>query len=180
MAYAVIRTDKMFGTDDRNGLCSVKYLGSGTTETEIENGNVVLATELLEKSTTDSVTVYEREIYKGVTPAANSNRDDILLIATPELMYDERNRRSLDKFINEAGGIARGYRIHSGDIFSVTKEALTGLATTAETNVGKVVELAASTKMKVVSSATSGSTQIGKIIQVETVGAYTYFVIQAV
>lgn len=177
MAHAVIRTDKMFGTDDRNGLRSVTYMGSGTTATDIDNGNVVVATELLTR-TVNSATVYEREIYKGVTPAANSNRDDILLIATPELKYDERNYRELEKFYNEAGDVARGYRLHSGDIFSVTADALTGLNSTPANNIGKVVELAAATKMKVVASLTAGSTKIGTIIQVETVGKYTYYVIQ--
>lgn len=179
MAYAVIRTDKMFGTDNRNGLRSVKYMGSGTTETAIDNGNVVVATELL-SGTVGGTTVYEREIYKGVTPAATSNRDDVLLIATPELKYDEINYRTLDKFTNEAGAVLRGYRLHSGDIFSVTADALTGLNATPANNIGKIVELAASTKMKVVTSLTSGSTQIGTIVAVDVVGKYTYYVIQVI
>lgn len=173
MAYAVVRTDKMFGTDNRGGLCSVKYMGSGSTETAIDNGNVVVANELF-SVTAGGTTTYEREIYKGVTPAVNSKIEDILLIANPELMYDERKHK-LDEYTNEAGKVVRGYRLHSKDIFSVTKDALGGLTTPA---VGNIVELDAATKLKVVASATSGSTVVGKIIQIETVSAYTYYVIQ--
>lgn len=164
MSYAVVRTDKMWGTDNRVGIVSVQYNGASSTKTAIENGNVVVLSGLLAN---------EREIYKGITPAVNSAIQDIVLIATPEVMYDER-KKSLDEFRNEAGDIARGYRLHSGDIFSVTADALTG----SDMAVGNVVELQAATKLKVVSSATSGSTLIGSIIAIETVGPYKYYTIE--
>lgn len=165
MGYGVIRTDRMFGTDNRAGLVSVKYMGSGSTETAIENGNVVKL---------DGLMADEREIYKGVTPAANSKLNEIGIVATPEVMYDER-KRNLDEFVNEAGNIARAYRPHSGDIFSVTKDALDGAAAPA---VGNVVELKAGIKLNVAASATSGSTKVGTIIAIDNVGRYTYYVIQ--
>lgn len=165
MGYGVIRTDRMFGTDNRAGLVSVKYMGSGSTETAIENGNIVKL---------DGLMADEREIYKGVTPAANSKLNEIGIVATPEVMYDER-KRNLDEFVNEAGKIARAYRPHSGDIFSVTKDALDGAAAPA---VGNVVELKAGIKLNVAASATSGSTKVGTIIAIDNVGRYTYYVIQ--
>ena len=161
--HAVVRTDRMFGTDNRAGLISVKYIPS-STETAIENGNVLKATELISG---------EREVFKGVTPAANDAMKDIVLVASPELIYDER-KHNLDDFTNEAGKIARAYRLHSGDIFSVTKEALAGASSPA---VGNIVELKADTKLNVVASATSGSTVVGKIIAIDVVGKYTYYVI---
>jgi len=88
-------------------------------------------------------------------------------------MYDER-KRNLDEFINEAGRACRGYRLHKGDIFSVTKDALDGVAAPA---IGNVVELKAGTKLNVAASATAGSTQVGKIIAIDVVGRYTYYVI---
>lgn len=170
MAYAVIRTDRMYGTAVAPNLVSLKYMGAGTTtqntvETEIENGNVVKLVGLM----TD-----EREVYKGVTPAANTALGDIVLVAAPEVLYDER-KKNLDEFINEAGKVIRGYRLHEHDIFSVTAEALSAAATIA---VGNVVELQAGTKMKVVASATSGSTKVGEIIAIEQAGRYTYYVIE--
>lgn len=158
---AVVRTDKMFATDNRAGLVSVRYQ-PGDTMTAIDNGNVVKIGALEEGS---------REVYKGVTPAANDAIKDIVLIASPEVMYDER-KRNLDEFQNAEGAIARGYHLHTNDIFSVTKEALTG----DEPAVGKVVELAAGTKLNVAASATG--TLVGTIIDINVVGRYTYFVIQ--
>jgi len=167
MAYAVVRTDRLFGTDNRAGMASVRYQPSGT-KTAIENGNVALL---------DGLETGSREVYKGVTPAANSALKDIVLIATPELLYDER-KRNLTDFRNEAGVIARGYHLHTGDIFSVTKDALDGATNPA---VGDVVELKAGTKLNVVAAATgatSGSTVVGKIIDINIVGALKYFAIQ--
>lgn len=158
---AVVRTDKMFATDNRAGLVSVRYQ-PGDTMTAIDNGNVVKIGTLEEGS---------REVYKGVTPAAEDAIKDIVLIASPEVMYDER-KRNLDEFQNAEGAIARGYHLHTNDIFSVTKEALTG----DEPAVGKVVELAAGTKLNVAASATG--TLVGTIIDINVVGRYTYYVIQ--
>lgn len=166
MSYGVVRTDKMMATDVRSMLESVKYMGAGSTATAIDNGNVV--------KLDGSLMTGEREIKKGVTPAANDALDAIVLIASPEVMYDER-KRNLDEFQNEAGKVCRGYHLHSGDIFSVTKDALDGAATPA---VGNVVELKAGIKLNVAASATGGSTVVGKIIAVDVVGRYTYYVIQ--
>lgn len=165
MAYGVVRTDNMFGTDVRAGLVSIKYMGAdGKTDTAIENGNVLKVGALMEG---------EREIFVGAAVAANTPLSDVVLVASPEVMYDER-KRNLDEFINEAGKPCRGYRLHKGDIFSVTKDALDGAA---EPKVGDAVELKAGTKLNVAASATSGSTAVGKIIAVDVVGRHTYYAI---
>lgn len=170
--HAVVRTDLLWGTDVRSGLVSIKYIVESTvdsetvkTETEIENGNVLKVGALMEG---------EREIYEGSAPTASDDLNSIVLVATPELLYDER-LHNLDDFTNEAGRPCRGYRLHSGDVFSVTKEALDGVAAPA---VGNVVELKAGTKLNVAASATSGSTQVGEIIAVDVVGRYTYYAIR--
>ena len=177
MNHGVVRTDNIHGTDVRAGLVSIKYIvttGSGTTEspyvktpTAIDNGNVLKVGALM---------AGEREIFEGSAPAANDAISDIVLVATPEVDYDERHR-NLDDYFNEAGKACRGYRIHKGDIFSVTKDALDGSENPA---VGDVVELKAGTKLNVVAAATgatSGSTVVGKIIAKDVVGRYTYFAI---
>lgn len=166
MAYGIVRTDNMYGTDVRAALVSIKYMGTdGSTPTAIENGNVLKVGALISG---------EREVYVGGKVAADDKATDIVLIASPEVMYDER-KKNLDEFINEAGKACRGYRLHSGDIFSVTKDALAGKATPA---VGDVVELAAGTKLNVAATATSGSTAIGSVIDVNVVGRYTYYAIK--
>ena len=42
MAYGVVRTDKLMGTDVRSMLESVKYMGAGSTATAIDNGEVTV------------------------------------------------------------------------------------------------------------------------------------------
>lgn len=161
---AVVRTDKMFATDNRAGLVSVRYQPADVI-TDIDNGNVVKLAGLEEGS---------REVFKGETPAANDAIENIVLVASPEVMYDER-LRNLDDFTNAKGSIARGYHLHVNDIFSVTKDALVGVAAPA---VGNVVELANGTKLNVAESATDGATVIGKIVDINVVGRYTYYAIQ--
>lgn len=158
--HAVVRTDLMFGTNVRSGLVSVKYMGSdGNTPTEIDNGNVLKVESLIEG---------EREVYKGVNPVAADAIADIVLVASVEVMYDER-KHNLDEFVNEADKICRGYRLHSGDIFSVTAEALEGSPA-----VGQTVALAAGTKLEVGGSGTA----VGTIIAEDVVGRYTYYAIK--
>lgn len=164
--YGIVRTDNMHATDVRAGLVSIQYMGAdGKTPTEIENGNVLKV---------GALKAGEREVYIGSAVAASDKVSDIVLIASPEVMYDER-KRNLDEFINEAGKNCRGYRLHSGDIFSVTKDALDGATTPA---VGNIVELKAGTKLNVVATATANTTTVGKIIAVDVVGRYTYYVIK--
>lgn len=173
MAKGVVRTDKMAGTDVRSHLVSIKYGSfSGTTFTAagIDNGNVVVLGDLL---------AGEREVYAGTIPARNSALGKIVLIASPEVLY-ESEKKNLDEFTNEAGKIARGYRLHSKDIFSVTSDALEAAATIA---VGDVVELKAGTKLQVVAAATgltNGSTHVGNVIAIEVADGHTYYVIQVV
>lgn len=158
--HAVVRTDLLDGTDVRGQLVSVKYMGAdGATPTEIDNGNVLKVEALIDG---------EREVYIGATPAADTAITDIVLVASVEVMYDER-KKNLDEYVNEADKICRGYRLHHGNIFSVTAEALTGTPTK-----GSTVTLEAGTKLSVGGSGTA----VGKIIDVETAGRYTYYVIK--
>lgn len=163
--HGVVRTDRMYGTDVAANLASVKYMGSGATETAIDNGCVIALDGLMDG---------QREIYKGVTPSANTDIAKIALVATPEVMYDER-KKNLEEFENEAGTTCRAYILHEHDIFSVTADVLDAAASIA---VGNIVELQAGVKLKVVSVATSSSTTVGKVIAIEKAGRYTYYVIQ--
>lgn len=162
--HAVVRTDNMTGTDVRSQLVSIRYMGAdGDTPTAIDNGNVLKIDGLIEG---------EREVFCGKAPTAEDTIGDVVLIASVEVMYDER-KKNLDEYENEAGKICRGYRFNSGDVFAVTAEALTGTKTK-----GDVVELAAGTKLNTAASATGSATVIGSIIEIETSGRYTYYVIK--
>lgn len=162
--HGVVRTDNMFATNASAGLYSVRFY-DGDAEAAIDNGCVVKL---------DSLLPGERELYKGVAPAADTALNDVVLLAAPEVMYDER-LRNLTDFYNEAGTDIRGYTLHSGDIFSITNTVVDGTAA-----VGSAVELQASTRLKVVPTATSGSTKVGTVIALETVGSLNYVVVRVV
>lgn len=158
--HAVVRTDNMTATDTRSQLVSVMYMGSdGATQTDIDNGHVVKIGALMDG---------EREVYVGTDVAADDVLDDVVLIASVEVMYDE-HKRNLDEFYNEAGKICRGYHIVHGDTFSVTEDALDGTPA-----VGSTVTLAAGTKLAVGGSGTA----VGRIIAKDIVGRYTYYAIK--
>lgn len=157
MAYAIVRTDLMQGTVDPSALVSIRYAEA------IENGNVLAVGALADG---------EREVRVGGKPKANAPLIDIVLIASPELIYED-GKCNLNQYINKENFICRGYRMKIGNIFSVTKEALDGTP-----KVGSIVELQAGTKLKSASSLTTGSTMVGEIIAREHMGAETYYVIE--
>lgn len=161
--YAVVRTDKMYATDNRTGLVSVRYQPGGV-KLSIENGSVVKLSGLESNGT--------KEVYVGETPTASDSLSDIVLVATPEVMYDE-TKIHLSDFCNEAGSICRGYRLHSKDVFSATKEAFVG----EKPEVGKFVELTSDVKLNVVADKT-GSTFVGEIVDINKVGSYTYYAVE--
>lgn len=168
MSHCVIRTDNLSGTKQPADLVSVKYMTDGATAATIENGNVVKLKGLAQG---------EREVFVGVTPAVDSDINDIVIIAAPEVMYDER-KKNLDEFTNEAGVACRGYRLRSGNTFSVTADGIANSkASNAALAVGDVIELQAGVKLKAVAELTSGSTKVGTVIAIEPVGRYTYHVI---
>lgn len=165
MAHAVIRKDRMYGTDVAPALVSLKFEDGNGDPANIDNGNVVKLAGLL---------AGERELYKAVAPAAGTPLAEIAIVGTNDVMYDER-KKNLDEFYNEAGVAALGYRPHAGDMFGVTADALSAAATIVK---GDLVELQAGTKLKVVKSATQNSTQVGVIADINKAGRYTYYVIE--
>ena len=156
MAHGVVRTDLLDRTDVRSEIVSVRYK-QNSAFVDIDNGNVLVLGDLESNS---------RTVHTGATPSASSNLSDVVLIASPEMMYDEHVHR-LESFYNESGKIARGYRLHEHDIFSVTIEALDAAGLP---KVGDIVELGNGTKLKVVKNATNGSTTVGRIIDINTIG----------
>lgn len=168
MAHGVVRTDKLWGTDVRAGLVSVAI----TENNGIDNGCVAILGGLAAKGA-DGV---EREVYSITKPTGSDDFDAVVLIATPEVDADPR-AYAFNAHFNQKGDIARAYRLHKGDIFSVTEDALSA-ADFSAVAVDDVVELKADYKLNVVASATSGSTVVGKIISIEVAGGDTFYVIE--
>jgi len=163
--HGVVRTDLMSGTDVRSDLVSLKYM-DGTNYADIDNGSIVEIGEFLDG---------ERELYAAKDMTATSDIKNLVLVASPEVMYDER-LDDLADFYNEAGTAARGYRLReAGNIFSVTIEALDGLSTPV---VGNYVDKQAGNKALVV--AASGANTFGRIAHIEKVGTRTYYAIRLI
>lgn len=164
--HGICVKENLSGTHNGVDLVSVRYMVD-TTATAIDNGNVVLVGAFESNS---------REVRKATAPAKSSAKADIALIATSEVIYDERLQGDLANFVNEAGAVANAYRLEKPhQIFAVTSEALDGGAARI---VGAVVELQAGTKLLAVESNTSGSTKIGSIVDVYTKRGVTYFAIE--
>lgn len=146
--FARVRTDNMSGTVVGKDLVSLK------ADKEIENGSVVVVGDLVEG---------EREVRTIADMTATSEVKDLALIASVEIVKS-KSHNTLGEFVNEEGSIARGYRLVSKDIFSVTKEAF---ATPDSAKVGAYVIAKAGRKMDVADAEAEGTTTIGKIIAVE-------------
>lgn len=170
MAHGICITEKMSGTFNGVDLVSLRYgtqASSTFTPAEIDNGCVVLVGALETGS---------REVRKATVPTKNSNKANVALIASPEVIYDERLQGDLGNFYNEADAISRGYLLEKPhQIFAITGDVLDG--TTARV-VGAVVELQDGNKLLAVASNTEGSTKIGEIIDIYTKKGKTYYAIE--
>lgn len=161
MAYTVIRTDLLSGTDVAADLVSLRvYDVDDETPIEVENGSIV------------ELGGYEdgqREVMKAKLATASSNVDDCAIVATVEVMYDER-KKNLDEFVNEAGTICRGYIPRSRNMYAITKEGFVN--ETAPSSVGDKVGLGEGGKLD------TSKTGFGSVMAIETAGRYTYYVIK--
>ena len=152
--YCITRTDLMHGTKNPDQLVSLRFYNAEGKVAEVENGVIV---EL--KGYEDG----QREVMKAVAATADSNLADCVVIAAPEVMYDER-KKNLDEYINEAGKAVRGYR----NIFSLTAEGFAGAVPT----VGGKVGIGANGKLD------AAGTGFGECVHIETAGRYTYYAIK--
>jgi hypothetical protein len=161
MAKSIVITDKLVATKVGN-LETVKFY-VGATETAIENGNVVELAGLVTGS---------REVEKGVAPTALTN--EVVLVAAPELIYDESTRAlGLDDFINVAGKPFRAYHLSTGDIFTVSDVAISALASGTPVVGNYVIVEVGATKLKESATAPAASTNrfLGKVIEKRIFGS---------
>lgn len=160
MAYTVIRTDLLSGTDVAADLVSLRVYDAEDKQIAVENGTIVELKGYEEG---------QREVMKAVLATASSKVEDCAIVASEEVMYDER-KKNLDEFVNEAGAICRGYIPRSRNIYSITKEGFVGA--TAPTEVGAKVGLGADGKLN------AAGTGYGTVMAIEIAGRYTYYVIK--
>jgi len=160
---AIVRLDNMSGTTNPTKLVSARYF-DGSAYAAIQNGSVLKL---------DSLISGEKEVWKAVAPAANDTFGKLILVASPEVIYDA-TKTNLSDFTNAAGANVRGYVIESGDIFSVTSEAVTG---TPDVTTNKYITVVADTKLATATVATDARFDV---VAVETVGTKTFYVLRAI
>ena len=159
MAYCVIRTDKMSGTEQPADLISLRFYGADGKPAAVENGTIV------------KLQGYEdgqREVMKAVAATANDDLNECAVVAGVEVMYDER-QKNLDEYINEAGKAVRGYILRSRNEFSITKEGFVG--GTVPTAKAAKVGVGTGGKLDTV------GTNFGYCSDIEIAGRYTYYTI---
>ena len=164
--HAIVRLDRVTGTVDTSKLLSARFYDGSNKLADVDNGNVVHIENII--STTD------REVFKVTAPTAADTIKTIGLVATVELDTDGCVLvTGLDDFYNRAGrDPLRVYLLETGDIFSVTEEAINGLPTSGSV-VGKFVKLGTTTKWEY-SATDSGA--IAVILDVEVKNGKSYYV----
>ncbi len=110
----IVRLDNVAATKVPSLLKSAKYMVSDVA-TEVENGVLVAVGKLVDG---------EREIHKATE--ATSGDENVGIVCTPELIYDERGVGDADlaNFKNEADAPIRVAILQRGDIFSVANEGV--------------------------------------------------------
>lgn len=160
--HAVIRTDKMTGTDVDTQLYNVKFYSEDEAAV-IDNGNIVMIGDLDPEN---------RDVHTVTAPTGEVDMGDLAVTAGVCLFYDESTRHYEDEWENEAERAFRAYGLHNGCMFSVTAEAFEGTP-----EVGKYVGYTAgSTKIALADAASA--TTFGKIIDSDIAGRYEYFCIR--
>lgn len=154
--HAIVRTDNMHGTVFGADLVSGIYKVSGVA-TAIDNGCFVVP---------GAYATGEREVRVCATPAVDTAVAALALVASEEV-DTSRKYNALADFENKAGDIIRCYKLKSGDIFSVTAEALSVASDVTPTVGTSILEAQAAVKGKLVNSGTQGSTKIADLVAIE-------------
>jgi hypothetical protein len=157
--YTVIRTDLMYGTDNRAGLVSLRFYDDEGNVAEVENGTIVKLQGFEDG---------QREVHKAVAAKAGDDLNECAIVAAPEVMYDER-KHNLDEFISEAGTAVRGYVPHSRDLFSVTAEGFVD---------GKVPEVGGNVGIGTNGKIDASGSGLGVCKEIDVSGRYTYYCIE--
>ena len=129
---SIVWRDKVLSSYNGNIESVLIHDAEGTEEVSVPNGVFV---------TLDGLAGIGREVKKAVL--AEDATKDVLLVASPEVMYE--TGADIGEFINEAGEVARAFRLADGDVISLTADLL---ADGAEPAVGDVFGVGAGGKLE--------------------------------
>lgn len=92
---------------------------------------------------------------------AEGTEDEILLVASPEVSYDERLTK--EDFVNEKGSVARAYRMAKGDVIQVTTDLVP-----ASTAKGHLLAVKKGKLVKIEDSAVATNALVFEVIEGES------------
>lgn len=127
---SIVWRDKVLSS--YNGNIESVLIHDAEGEVSVPNGVFV---------TLDGLAGIGREVKKAIL--AEDATEDVLLVASPEVMYE--TGADIGEFINEAGEVARAFRLADGDVISLTADLL---ADGAEPAVGDVFGVGAGGKLE--------------------------------
>lgn len=107
----IVWRDKVLSSYNGNIESVLIHDAKGTEEVTVPNGVFV---------TLDGLAGIGREVKKAVL--AEDATEDVLLVASPEVMYEAGT--DIGDFVNEAGEVARAFRLADGDVISLTEGLL--------------------------------------------------------
>jgi len=113
---AIVRKDKLLAGYNGNLESVMVYDNAGANKVTTTNG-VFVVLEGLEDG--------EREVKKARLADKDDVAEKVLLVHSPEVMYDERLWR-LEDFVIPAGKPARAYHLFDGDIITLTEDLFVG------------------------------------------------------
>lgn len=108
---SIVWRDKVLSSYNGNIESVLIYDAEGAEQVSVPNGVFV---------TLDGLAGIGREVKKAVL--AKDATKDVLLVASPEVMYEAG--ADIGEFINEAGKVARAFRLADGDVISLTADLL--------------------------------------------------------
>jgi hypothetical protein len=141
---AIVRLDKITGSHLSNGRHATEDMLNGFF---VQLGTLVVG---------------ERELY-NITAPTDVLVDEVLLHASPEVMYDPR-QNALEDFYVEAGEEVRLYHMTVGDIVTLTSDLFTGTPA-----VGDVVSAQVGA-FNLIAPAVAGARFTAEVIEATTLG----------
>lgn len=138
---SIVWRDKVLSSYNGNIESVLIYDAEGTEKVSVPNGVFV---------TLDGLAGIGREVKKAIL--AKDATKDVLLVASPEVMYEAG--ADIGEFINEAGEVARAFRLADGDVISLTADLL---AEGAEPAVGDTFVVGAGGKLVEDTESTGGA-----------------------
>lgn len=124
MAYGVFVSENCSYTTDAS-----KIRSAVNPDTVTQNGTAV---------TLSALATGERELWTAAKATASTKKDDIWVVTTPELIYDESKRYTLADFYNGINDSTtekvpmRVVKLEKGDLFGITKEVLSKVPTSGD------------------------------------------------